>query len=317
MRAVTIRNRSLTWEERQDPVPLVGELLVRVGAAGVNGADILQRDGRYPPPPGTVDDIPGLEVAGTIVAKGDDVGQSFAIGDRVMALVAGGGQAELVAVNERTVMHIPPDLSWEEAGAFPEAFTTAHDALFVQCGLVKGERVLIHGAAGGVGAAAVQLAVSLGCSVVATVRNEKLRNAVSSLGASVIAPDQFQEKGPFDVILELVGAVNMPGNLESLAVGGRISVIGIGAGTAAEIDLRTLMSRRGTIHGSTLSARTLDQKAQAIRRIKEDVLPLLANSTVRVPIAATYPMSEAAAAYSRFTEGGKFGKVVLIDDNAK
>jgi NADPH:quinone reductase-like Zn-dependent oxidoreductase len=205
-------------------------------------------------------------------------------------------------------------VSFAQAGGFAENYTTAHDALFTQCGLAMGERVCIHGAAGGVGTAAVELAVAAGSTVVATVRNEALRDGVAALGAKVVAPEAFVEAGPFDVILELVGAPNMPANLDALATGGRISVIGVSAGLTAQLNLLALMGKRARLHGSTLRPRPLEDKAQAARRIERQVLPLLARGAVTVPIAATFPLAEAAAAYERFAAGGKLGKIVLLSE---
>src|SRR5437016_1491170 len=191
MHAVTIVEGGLVWRERPDPSPGTGELLVAVRAAGINGADILQRHGLYPAPPGVPPDVPGLELAGEVVGLGPGV-QGFGVGDRVMAVVGGGGQAELAVVHERTALAVPDGVPWEAAGGFPEVFTTAHDALFTQCGLAAGERVLVHGAAGGVGIAAVQLAHASGARVTATVRKPELHDAVGELGADdVLAPNQF------------------------------------------------------------------------------------------------------------------------------
>ena len=249
-------------------------------------------------------------MAGEVTAVGSAC-QRFSVGDRVMAVVGGAGHAELAAVPELVAMPVPNNVSWPQAGAFPENYTTAHDALFSQCGLGMGEWVCIHGAAGGVGTAAVELATAAGCQVVATVRDEGLRNTVAKLGATVLAPDEFIDAGPFDVILELVGAPNMPANLEALATGGRIAVIGVGAGSVVEVNLMALMRARGRIHGSTLRARPLEDKARAARSVERHVLPLLAQGRLTVPIAATYPFAEAAAAYERFEQGGKLGKIVL------
>jgi putative PIG3 family NAD(P)H quinone oxidoreductase len=309
MHAATIVDGQVEWRDRPDPAPGTGEILVEVAAAGLNGADMLQRLGLYPPPSGSPD-IPGLELAGTVTGLGP-AATRFAIGDRVMAVVGGGGQAELAVVHERCAMRVPDGLSWPEAGGFPEVFTTAHDALFTQCGLALGERLCVHGAAGGVGTAGVQLGAAAGCSVVATVRNEALRDQVADLGARVVAPDGFEAEGPFDVILELVGAVNLDANLRALATGGRISVIGVGAGGRGEIDLLALMAKRARIHGSTLRARPLEQKADAAQRVEAHVLPLLAAGRIRVPVADTFPFSEVDAAYERFAAGGKLGKIVL------
>lgn len=312
MHSVTIVDGALAWREHPDPAPGAGELLVAVKAAGVCRGDLMQRDGMYPPPPGTTPpDRPGLELAGEVVEAGPGC-RRFEPGDRVMAVVTGAGQSELAVVPEPVAMPVPEGVSWAQAGGLPENYTTAHDALFSQCGLGMGERVCIHGAAGGVGTAAVELAVAAGASVVATVRNEASRAGVAALGATVVAPEGFGEHGPFDVVLELVGGPNMAGNLDALAIGGRIAVIGVGAGLSADISLLTLMGKRGRIHGSTLRPRPLEDKAQAARRVERHVLPLLARGALTVPLAATFPMAEAAAAYDHFAAGGKLGKIVLI-----
>ncbi|HET6772960.1 MAG TPA: zinc-binding dehydrogenase [Acidimicrobiales bacterium] len=311
MHAVTISDGALAWRERPDPVPGTGELLVRVQAAGVCRGDLMQRDGMYPPPPGTTPpELPGLELAGEVVGVGPG-SRRFAVGDRVMAVVTGAGQSELAIVPELVAMPVPDGVGWDRAGGFPENYTTAHDALFSQCGLAMGERVCVHGAAGGVGTAAVELAVAAGAEVVATVRNASVRAGAAALGATVVAPDGFGDHGPFDVVLELVGGINMAANLDALATGGRVAVIGVGAGLSADISLLTLMGKRGRIHGSTLRARPLEDKAVAARRVERHVLPLLSRGAVTVPVAATFPLSEAAAAYEHFAAGGKLGKIVL------
>ena len=310
MRAATIRDGSIAVEDQPDPVPEGNELLVRVRAAGINGADILQLKGGYPAPPGSPPDIPGLELAGEVVGAGRGVTR-FETGDRVMAVVGGGGQGELALVHERAAMPVPDELDWIAAGGVPEAFTTAHDALFTQAGLVVGERVLVHGAAGGVGMAGTQLARMAGARVTATVRDAAAREQIAALGINAIEPEGFEEYGPFDVILELVGGPNLGGNLQALAMRGRIVVIGISAGAKAEIDLRMLMGKRGSIHASTLRARSLEDKAQAARLVERHVLPGFASGDLSVPVTATFPLADAAAAYDRFKEGGKLGKIVL------
>jgi putative PIG3 family NAD(P)H quinone oxidoreductase len=312
MRAATIVDKRLEWNEHPDPEPGDGELLVRVRGAGINGADILQRAGGYPAPPGSPSDIPGLELAGEVVGVGPKVFR-FKVGDRVMAIVGGGGQAELAVLHERTAIRVPDNLSWEEAGGFPEVFITAHDALFTQCELTMGERLCVHGAAGGVGVAGVQLGAAIGASVVATVRNPDLRDAVAAFGAQVVAPEDFVDHGPFDVVLELIGGPNMAGNMKALRTKGRISVIGIGAGASTDLSLFLLMQKRARLHGSMLRARPLEDKAAATRAVENQVLPLLADGRIRVPVAETFPMSEAQAAYDRFAAGGKFGKIVLVN----
>src|SRR4051794_5258745 len=312
MRAVVIDEGALRVEERPDPEPGKGEVLVRVRGAGVNGADMHQRRGRYPAPPGDPQDIPGLELAGEVAARGPGA-ERFAEGDRVMAVVGGGGQAELAVVHERGLMPVPENLDWPQAGGLPEVFTTAHDALFSQAGLRPGEHLLVHGAAGGVGTAAMQLGRAAGARVTATVRREELRAEVERLGARAIAPEGVGEQGPYDVVLELVGASNLEENLRSLAIGGRIAVIGVGGtGAKAEINLHFLMVKRARIHGSTLRARPLEEKAIAMRLVEKEVLPLFEEGRLSVPVAATFPLDEAEQAYGRFQAGGKLGKIVLL-----
>jgi NADPH:quinone reductase len=298
-------------EEREDPVPGSHELLVRVRAAGINGADIHQLGGGYPAPPGWPQDIPGMELAGEVAALGPKA-ERFAEGDRVMAVVGGGAQAELAVLHEREAMPVPEGLDWPQAGGLPEVFFTAHDALFSQAQLRPGERLLVHGGAGGVGTAAIQLGHATGARVTATVRNENLRPQVAKLGAEAIDPDGFEEHGPFDVVLEVVGAPNMSGNLTALATRGRIAVIGVGAGSKGELNLLALMGKRARIHGSTMRARPLEEKAIASRLVEKEVLPLFEDGTLQVPVAETYPLEQVAAAYERFTAGGKLGKIVLL-----
>jgi NADPH:quinone reductase len=310
MRAVTIRDGRLQVQERPDPEPGAGEVLVRVCAAGLNGADMMQRRGLYPAPPGSPQDIPGLELAGEVAVLGPGA-RRFSEGERVMGIVGGGGQAELAVVHERQLMPVPQALSLTEAGGLPEVFTTAHDALFTQAGLKSGERLLVHGGAGGVGTAAIQLARASGARVTATVRNRDAHAGVQQLGAQVIEPDGFADHGPFDVILELVGAPNLAANLGALATGGRIVVIGIGAGARGELDLRALMGKRARIFGSTLRARPLEEKALTARAMERSVLPLFESGALRVLVAATYPLQAAEGAYERFSAGGKLGKIVL------
>jgi NADPH:quinone reductase len=310
VRAVTIRDQQIVVEEHPDPEPGAGEVLVRVRAAGLNGADMHQRLGRYPAPPGSPQDIPGLELAGEVEALGHSA-RRFSEGDRVMVIVGGGGQAELATVHERQLMPVPRALRWLEAGGMPEVFTTAHDALFTQAGLQSGERLLVHGGAGGVGTAAIQLARATGARVTATVRSDDLRAAVGELGARVISPEGFAQHGPFDVILELVGAPNLKDNLHAVAQVGRIMVIGVGAGAQGDLNLGLLMSKRVRILGSTLRPRPLEEKALAARAVERSVLPLFDSGALEVPVAAAFPLERAAAAYDRFTAGSKLGKVVL------
>lgn len=312
MLAATINDGAVSAEQQGDLTAGAGEILVRVRAAGVNGADILQRAGGYPAPPGSPADIPGLEFAGEVAACGEGATR-FEVGDRVMAITGGGGQAEFAVVHERQAMPVPEGLSWAEAGGLPEVFTTAHDALFTQCGLRPGERLLVHGAAGGVGSAAVQLGAYCGAVVTASVRNTELHSEVAALGAaSVVTPEEVS--GPFDVILELIGAPNLSTNLKELATDGRIVVIGVGGGFKAEINLLALMGKRGVLRGSTLRARPLEEKAMTARAVEREVLPGFESGALKVPVAETFPLAEVEAAYERFKAGGKLGKIVVLAD---
>jgi putative PIG3 family NAD(P)H quinone oxidoreductase len=312
MRAATIRDGEVLVEEHPDPEPGAGEVLVRVRGAGINGADMLQRRGRYPAPPGSPQDIPGLELAGEVAALGPGASR-FAEGDRVMGIVGGGGQAELATVHERQLMPVPDAVAFPDAGGLPEVFTTAHDALFTQGQLRPGERLLVHGGAGGVGTAAVQLAHAFGAHVTATVRNPDARDAVAQLGADeVIACEGFEEHGPFDVVLELVGAPNLGANVKALDTLGRIVVIGIAGGAKGELNLAALMAKRGRIMSSMLRARPLEEKAATARAVEREVLPLFARGGARVPVAETFALADVDAAYERFAGGGKTGKIILV-----
>lgn len=287
MRAAVIRDTALAIDERSDPDPADGQLLIRVHAAGVNNADLMQRAGHYPAPPGAPPDIPGLECAG----ETDE-------GRRVMALLGGGGQAELVAIDARHVLDVPANLDWPQAGGFMEAFCTAHDALFTQAQLQAGERLLVNGAAGGVGTAAVQLGLDARAKVTANARHHHAE--LQALGADI------DVDGEYDVILELVGGDNLQQNLLRLATGGRIVVIGLGAGRSAEIDFGPLMAKRGRISASTLRARSADEKAKVVRRLAG-----LDLDRFTVPVEATYSLDRVSDAYERFAAGGKFGKIVV------
>jgi putative PIG3 family NAD(P)H quinone oxidoreductase len=310
LKAVTIRDGDLVFAEHPDPQPGTGEVLVRVRTAGLNGADMMQRRGLYPAPPGCPQDIPGIELAGEVALLGPGATR-FSEGDRVMAIVGGGGQAELATVHERVAIPVPQALSWPEAGGAPEVFMTAYDALFTQAELKSGEHLLVHGAAGGVGTCAIQLGRATGARVTATVRREELRDRVAAFGAEVIDPKGFEEHGPYDVILELVGAPNIEANVKALNTLGRIVVIGISAGAKAELNLGALMGNRGRISASTLRARPLEEKAATSRLVERNVLPLVEAGAVTVPINSTYPAQKATDAYEEFVAGGKLGKIVL------
>ena len=287
MRAATIVDGRIEVADRPDPVAGDGELLIHVRAAGINGADLGQRAGSYPPPPG-VTDVPGLECAGETPD-----------GRRVMALLSGGGQAELAVAHETHVLPVPDGLTWEQAGGFVEAFATAHDALFTQAELATGERLLVNGAAGGVGVAAVQLGLAAGAAVTANARHH--HDELRALGADTSL------EGEYDVILELVGGENLATDLERLALKGRISVIGTGAGSRAEIEFGHLTRKRGRIHGSTLRARSIEEKAQVMAALGA----FAAKHPFRVPVEEAFPLERTQDAYERFRAGNKFGKIVV------
>jgi NADPH:quinone reductase-like Zn-dependent oxidoreductase len=293
MKAAVIVDGRLEIQERPDPVPGDGEILIRVRAAGINGADLLQRRGGYPAPHGAPPDIPGLECAG----ETED-------GRRLMALLPGGGHAELVAVHESHTLPMPTDVDWPAAGGFMEVFATAHDALFTQAQLMPDERLLVNGAAGGVGVAALQLGAEAGARVTGTARHHL--EEIRELGASDTEPS-----GLYDVVLELVGGDLIASDLERLTLKGRLSLIGMSAGSRVEVEFGHLLRARGRIHGSTLRNRTREEKADVIRRLAEDVLPLLAQGRVVVPVHETYPLERAEHAYNAFAAGGKLGKIVL------
>ncbi|MGH8987196.1 MAG: zinc-binding dehydrogenase [Acidimicrobiales bacterium] len=314
MQAVVIDHGVLRLEERPDPTPGDSEVLVAVRSAGLNGADMLQLRGHYPAPPGAPADIPGLELAGEVAEVGSKVTRARP-GDRVMAVVGGGAQSTMAVVDESHLLAVPDAVDWPEAGGFPEAYSTAHDALCTRCRLAPGERLLVTGAAGGVGIAGVQLGAAAGATVVASVRAPGRREQMAALGAhEVVGNEDVESHGPYDVVLELVGAASLPGALGALATGARVAVIGVGSGARVELDLLGLMQRRATLGGSTLRSRNRVEKAAVADAVRAHVLPLLADATIRVQVCATYPLAEAQAAYDRFAEGNKLGKIVLLAD---
>ena len=321
MRAVVFTgaggNEVVRIEERPDPVPGTDDVLIRIRFAGLNPADLIQRAGFYPAPPGSPTDIPGLEVAGTVEACGSGV-TGWAVGDRVFGLVGGGGLADRVVVHERCVARVPEMLDDAPAAGVPEAFITAHDAVAVQAGLRPGETLLVHGAAGGVGSAAVQIGVLLGARVFGVVRTQTAASFVRELGAESLDDEGFAESAlertqgrGVDVILELVGAPHFPGNLSVLAHKGRIVVVGIGAGQEISLPLRVLMQKRAVVRGTQLRARLLEEKALAVQAFAGEVLPALAAGAVRPVIDSVFPATNARAAFDRLAGPGKIGKVLL------
>ena len=310
-------NEVVRVEERADPVIGDHEVLVDVVAAGLNPADLQQREGRYPAPPGVVPDVPGLEVSGTVAEVGRGV-TAWRPGVRVFGLVAGGGLASRVAVHERCVAEVPDRFDDEQAAAIPEVFITAHDALTTQGELRADETVLVHGASGAVGSAALQIARALGATTLGVVRSERAADAVRNLGAEPIdsagfgtAALEHTDGRGVDLVLELVGASNLRGDLEAIALRGRIVVVSVGTGSTAEIDLLRLMVRRATVRGTVLRARSIDEKAAAVTRFVDEVVPMLADGNIEPIVDSVFPVDDVAAAFDRLQEPGKNGKVLI------
>jgi NADPH2:quinone reductase len=328
MKAVTIVSfggvEGLEVREVADaPRATLDRVRVRVHAAGLNRADILQRLGHYPAPPGYPQDIPGMEFAGEVVEAGEEA-RRWKVGDRVFGIIGGGGQAEFVTLPESHLAEIPPNLDWAEAAAVPEVFMTAHDALFTQCGLQMGERVLIHAAGSGVGTAASQLVRAAGADAYGTSRTaDKLEKAKEfGLTESFVAsgdPMEFAQAvkkwtngSGVEVVLDLVGAAYLKANLESLATKGRLIFVGTTSGAKAEIDYSIVMSKRLRIMGTSLRTRSLEEKATATRLFAQHVVPLLAGGTARPVIDKVFKMEEVRAAHQRLESNESFGKVVLM-----
>jgi NADPH2:quinone reductase len=308
-------------------MPTADYVLVRVRAAGLNRADLLQRRGLYPAPQGFAPEIPGLEFAGEVAAVGEAV-QNFKIGDRVFGIIAGAAQAEFVAVAENHLARIPENLDFIEAAAVPEAFITAHDALFTQAGLKVGETVLIHAVGSGVGLAGLQLAKAAGAIVFGTSRTaEKLSKAqdfgldygiVSEAEKIAGAPNEFAELTDLrshgrgvNVVLDLVGAKYLSANLSCLARRGRLIFVGTTAGGKAELNISVVMSKRLRLFGTVLRTRSAEEKAAATRLFSEQVLPLLENGKVKPTVDKIFPLAEVRAAHEYLESNQSFGKVVL------
>lgn len=304
------------------PPPSADRVRVRVHAAGLNRADIMQREGKYPAPPGYPDNIPGLEFAGKVEAVGDAV-RAWKIGDRVFGITAGGAQAEFVVVPESNLACIPAELDWTRAAAMPEVFITAHDALFTRAGLQRGERVVIHAAGSGVGTAAVQLAHAAGAIIYGTSRTAEKLERLRALGLDESitvgnSPQEFVERAleltggkGVDVIVDLVGAAYFPANLLALATRGRLICVGTMGGRKSEVDLTLVLRKRLTIVGTVLRARSTEEKAEATRRFAASVLPLVARGIVQPIIDRVYPAEDVRAAHQRLESNQSYGKIIL------
>lgn len=314
MRAVKISNNELEIVSQEIPQPGPDDVVIEVRAAGLNAADLLQRRGFYPAPPGWPSDIPGLECAGVVHAVGINV-TSVSVGDRVAAIVGGGGQATHCVVPAEHLIAVPSSITDTEAGGFAEAFTTAFDALVLNAQIASNERVLISGAAGGVGIAAIQIVRAFGAIAVAVTRDDRHHDALRDLGASeCLTIDQVGTIDDVDVILELVGAAHLAVAQTKLRPFGRVVVIGVGSGGRVEVDLLGLMSRRASVTGSTLRARSREEKASIAREVNEQLVPLWASRALRVVVSEALPLEQASAAYDLFAQPGKLGKIVLVNE---
>jgi NADPH:quinone reductase len=309
----------LVPQERPLPQLAAGEVLVKVAAAGVNRPDVMQRQGLYPPPAGATD-IPGLEIAGEVVALGSDVAR-WKTGDRVMALVVGGGYAQFCAAHETHALPVPPTLTLTEAAAIPETFFTVWHNVFQRGRLTAGETLLVHGGSSGIGTTAIQLAKAFGARVITTAGSQEKCEACRRLGADTAINYKSEDfvaaakavtggKGA-DVILDMVGGDYIERNYEAAAVEGRVVQIAFQDSPKATVDFRRIMLKRLTHTGSTLRARAIGDKAAIARGLEEHVVPLIAQGRVRPVIDSTFPLAQAGAAHRRMETSAHIGKIVL------
>jgi putative PIG3 family NAD(P)H quinone oxidoreductase len=310
----------LAWREVDDPRPGSDEVLIRVAAAGVNRADLLQRQGHYPPPAGT-SPLLGLEVSGTVVGVGEDV-QGVGIGDEVAALLTGGGYAELVAVPAVQVLPVPGGTALVTAAALPEVTCTVWSNLVMTAALVRGEWLLVHGGSSGIGTCALQIARALGVHTVTTVGTAEKAEAVRALGAEHVCnyrADDFVEvvqtatdgRG-VDVVLDVIGAKYLDRNLRCLAAGGRLVVIGLQGGTRGELDLNRLMRTRASVHGTTLRARPTTEKGAIVDEVRSHVWPMVERGDVVPVVHEVFDMRDAAEAHATMAASQHIGKLLLV-----
>jgi len=327
MRAVVIEEPGgpdvLKLREVPDPVPGPGEVVVTTVAAGVNRADLMQREGYYPPPQGAPP-WPGMECSGRISAIGADV-SGWQPGDEVCALLSGGGYAEQVSVPAGQLLPIPAGVTLPDAAALPEAACTVYSNVVMQAGLTAGETLLVHGGASGIGTMAIQLGHALGARVICTAGSAAKLERCRGLGADAAidyrnedfadAVSEFTGGHGADVILDIMGAAYLPANITALATGGRLVVIGMQGGAAGELDLGQLMLKRASVHASTLRARPAAEKAGIVAAVRDGVWPLISSGQVRPVIETTLPLADAAAAHRLMADGGHVGKILLASQN--
>ncbi|MEU3523026.1 NAD(P)H-quinone oxidoreductase [Streptomyces sp. NPDC038707] len=324
MYAITISQpggpEALVWTEVPDPVPGEGEVLVEVAASAVNRADILQRQGFYNPPPGA-SPYPGLECSGTIAALGPGV-SGWAVGDRVCALLAGGGYAEKVVVPAGQLLPVPEGLSLRQAAALPEVVCTVWSNVFMVAHLRPGETLLVHGGSSGIGTMAIQLAKAVGARVAVTAGTKEKLDRCAELGADVLINYREQDfvaeigratdGAGADVILDNMGAKYLDRNVQALAVNGRLAIIGMQGGAKGELNIGALLAKRGAISATSLRARPLEEKTAIVAAVREHVWPLLAAGRVRPVVDRELPMPEAAEGHRLVEESGHIGKVLLV-----
>ena len=316
MFAIVIRKpggpEALEWAEVDDPVVSAGQVILDVVAGGVNRADTMQRRGLYPPPQG-VAPYPGLEVSGRISELGPGV-RGWQVGDEACALLAGGGYAERVAVPAGQLLPIPRGVGLDEAAGLPEVACTVWSNVFMWAKLTAGETFLVHGGGSGIGTMAIQLAHALGARVLCTVGSAEKAVRCRELGADLAVnynEQDFVEAAPIDVILDNMGAKYLPRNLQALATGGRLAVIGLQGGARGELDLGMLLAKRAEVHASSLRARPLDEKAAIITAVRENIWPLIESGEVRPIIDRQITMSDAPQAHRIMEESRHFGKILL------
>ncbi|MFT3898715.1 MAG: NAD(P)H-quinone oxidoreductase [Gordonia sp. (in: high G+C Gram-positive bacteria)] len=322
MRAIACHDGEMTIADVPTPTVADNEVLIRVAAAGVNRADLLQRRGLYPPPPGA-SDIIGLEVSGTVVDVGGHITE-FRTGDQVCALLSGGGYAEFVAVPASQVIPLPTGVSLHDAAALPEVACTVVSNLLLTAHLQPGETLLIHGGSSGIGTHAIQLAKHLGARVAVTARTPEKLAACRDLGADITinyADEDFveviKEAGGADVILDIIGAKYLQQNVAALSTGGRLVIIGMQGGITGELNIAQLLAKRAAVIGTTLRARPTygpGSKAEVVAATLETTLPLLSNGTIKPVVDSRFPLADAAAAHARLDSGDAIGKVLLIVD---
>ncbi|WP_194918136.1 NAD(P)H-quinone oxidoreductase [Catenulispora rubra] len=319
MKAVVIKEfggpEMLEWTEVDDPAPAADEVVIDVVASALNRADVAQRYGLYPLPPGT-SPYPGLEVSGRISAVGDGV-TGWEVGQEVCALLAGGGYAQQVAVPAGQVLTVPRGVSLTEAAALPEATATVWSNLVPAAGLQAGETLLVHGGGGGIGTTAIQIGKALGARVVTTVGGPEKAALARELGADQAIDyrsEDFAEHGPYDVILDVIGGAYLDRNIRSLATDGRLIVIGLQDGLEASLNLVEVLYKRLSVIGTTLRSRSKAQKAEIIADVQKHVWPMVESGAVKVVVDRTLPMSEAAEGHRLMETGGHTGKIILVND---